>query len=125
MRASRPVILILALVLALPSLVQAQTTGSIVGHVSDAERVFGYRAFCISRGEQTSLPGFDENQYVARSPAFECRLARTRLPHNEIIHVASGERDQAAPIQGLVCPAVSEEVEDLRHALARLIVGAS
>jgi hypothetical protein len=36
MRASRPVILILALVLALPSLVQAQTTGSIVGHVSDA-----------------------------------------------------------------------------------------
>src|SRR6185503_8720479 len=53
---------------------QKWTIRQVVGHVSDAERVFGYRAFCISRGEQTSLPGFDENQYVARSPAFECRL---------------------------------------------------
>jgi len=39
----------------------------VVGHVVDAERVFGYRAFCISRGEQTALPGFDENDYVARA----------------------------------------------------------
>jgi hypothetical protein len=39
----------------------------LVGHVGDAERVFGYRAFCISRGEQAPLPGFDEKQYTARS----------------------------------------------------------
>lgn len=36
----------------------------VVGHLVDAERVFGYRALCISRGEQQSLPGFDENEYV-------------------------------------------------------------
>ena len=39
----------------------------VVGHVVDAERVFGYRAFCVSRGEEASLPGFDENEYVAES----------------------------------------------------------
>ena len=31
------------------------------------ERVIGYRAFCISRGEQANLPGFDENTYVANA----------------------------------------------------------
>ena len=35
----------------------------IVGHLADAERVFGYRAMCVARGEQQSLPGFDENEY--------------------------------------------------------------
>jgi hypothetical protein len=35
------------------------------GHLGDAERVFGYRAFCIARGEAAPLPGFDENAYVA------------------------------------------------------------
>ena len=39
----------------------------VLGHLVDGERVFGYRAFCISRGEQKLLPGFDENDYVAAS----------------------------------------------------------
>jgi hypothetical protein len=39
----------------------------VLGHLGDGERVFGYRAFCISRGEQKPLPGFDENEYVAAS----------------------------------------------------------
>jgi hypothetical protein len=39
----------------------------VFGHLIDAERVFGYRAFCISRGEKASLPGFDENVYVEQS----------------------------------------------------------
>jgi DinB superfamily len=34
-----------------------------------ADRVFGYRAFCFSRGEQAPLPSFDENQYVAAAGA--------------------------------------------------------
>jgi len=36
----------------------------VIGHVTDAERVFGYRALCIARGEKNSLPGFDENAYM-------------------------------------------------------------
>lgn len=41
----------------------------VFGHLGDSERVFGYRAFCIARGDQTPLPGFDENEYVERSRA--------------------------------------------------------
>jgi hypothetical protein len=47
----------------------------VLGHLVDGERVFGYRAFCISRGEQAPLPAFDENQYVGAS-----RFDATPLP---------------------------------------------
>lgn len=40
----------------------------IVGHLIDAERVFGYRAFCIARGDQNNLPGFDQNDYMLTAP---------------------------------------------------------
>jgi hypothetical protein len=36
----------------------------VVGHVTDAEQVFGYRALRFARGDATPLPGFDENTYV-------------------------------------------------------------
>ena len=36
----------------------------ILGHLTDAERIFGYRALAIARGDQQSLPGFEENDYV-------------------------------------------------------------
>src|ERR1051326_1824872 len=39
----------------------------VVGHLIDAERVFGYRAFSIARGEQRNLLGFDENEYMLRA----------------------------------------------------------
>jgi len=41
----------------------------VLGHLVDGERVFGYRAFCFSRGEQAAMPGFDENEYVAAASA--------------------------------------------------------
>ena len=39
----------------------------IFGHLVDAERFFGHRAFCVSRGDTTPLPGFDEKLYVSGS----------------------------------------------------------
>ena len=40
----------------------------IAGHLIDAERVFGYRAFSIARGESRNLPGFDQNEYMLTAP---------------------------------------------------------
>ena len=40
----------------------------IVGHLIDGERVFGYRAFCIARGENQNLPGFDQDEYMVTAP---------------------------------------------------------
>jgi uncharacterized damage-inducible protein DinB len=39
----------------------------VVGHMADAERVFGYRAFVIARGEKAQLHSFDEGNYVKSS----------------------------------------------------------
>lgn len=40
----------------------------VFGHLADAERLFGYRALCIGRGDTTTpLPGFDEVRYMAEA----------------------------------------------------------
>ncbi len=38
----------------------------IIGHLVDTERIMAYRALCISRGEQTALPGYNHESYVEK-----------------------------------------------------------
>jgi DinB superfamily len=47
----------------------------MVGHLSDTERVFAYRALRIARGDSTPLPSFDDQAYVAASRAGDRTLA--------------------------------------------------
>jgi hypothetical protein len=44
------------------------TIREIIGHLIDGERVFGYRALCIARGETQNLPGFEQDDYLRTSP---------------------------------------------------------
>lgn len=46
----------------------------IVGHLIDGERVFGYRLFCIARGEKQSLPGFDQDEYMLTATYHQIEL---------------------------------------------------
>lgn len=36
----------------------------VIGHIADSERIFAYRVLRIARGDQTPLPGFDQNDFV-------------------------------------------------------------
>jgi len=45
------------------------------GHLVDTERVMGYRAFCIARGETKPLPGFNEKDYVAQADSDDRSVA--------------------------------------------------
>ncbi|GAB4258072.1 MAG: DinB family protein [Saprospiraceae bacterium] len=45
------------------------TIKEVLQHLIDGERVFAYRALAIARGDKTSLPGFDENEYAANGNA--------------------------------------------------------
>jgi hypothetical protein len=47
----------------------------VVGHLTDAEREFGHRAFRFARNDPTPLPGFDENVYVGNAPFDSCPIA--------------------------------------------------
>ncbi|MEO5590273.1 MAG: DinB family protein [Gemmatimonadaceae bacterium] len=51
------------------------TIRQVIGHLSDTERVFSYRALRFSRGDTTPVPGFDENLYVDNAPSASCSLA--------------------------------------------------
>ncbi len=43
------------------------TVKELFCHMVDTERIMAYRALCIARGEKQSLPGFEENDYVANA----------------------------------------------------------
>jgi hypothetical protein len=43
------------------------TLKQVLGHMIDTERVFSFRVLCFSRGDKNSLPGFDQEEYVAAS----------------------------------------------------------
>jgi hypothetical protein len=40
------------------------TLKQVLGHVTDGERVFGYRALRLARQDPTPLPGFDETHFM-------------------------------------------------------------
>ena len=40
----------------------------VIGHLADGERVFSYRLTRIARGDQTPLPGFEENDWAKAAP---------------------------------------------------------
>ncbi|MBA2113673.1 DinB family protein [Bremerella alba] len=40
------------------------TIKEVVGHLSDTERVFAYRALRFARGDATPLPGFEQDDYM-------------------------------------------------------------
>jgi hypothetical protein len=56
----------------------------VIGHMTDVERIFAYRALRIGRGDQTPLPGFDENAYMEKS-GFDRRTLEDLV--EELIHV--------------------------------------
>ena len=58
----------------------------LVGHLSDAERIFAYRLLRIGRGDETPLSGFQENDYV-RAAGFD------RRPFGELLDEWAATRD--------------------------------
>lgn len=64
------------------------TIKEVVGHITDTERVFSYRALRIGRGDTTELPGFDENLYVPAG-TFGARTLASLIAEFEAVRQAT------------------------------------
>src|SRR5205809_1315015 len=60
------------------------TVKQVLQHLTDAERVFAYRALRISRNDETPLPSFDENAYVENGFAGERSLSSLKQEFNAV-----------------------------------------
>lgn len=63
------------------------TIKEVIGHMIDAERTFAYRTLAFSRG-QKELPGFDEDEYVAKS-AFSSRTIVDLIEEFKLVREAN------------------------------------
>ena len=70
----------------------------VLGHLSDAERIFGYRLLRISRGDRTPLPGFDENAYVPAGQ-FDARPLRSLVDEFRAVRQATLALVQSVPAE--------------------------
>jgi len=50
------------------------TIKELIQHLIDCERIFAYRALCIGRGDQTPLPGFEQDDYIPTCGAADREL---------------------------------------------------
>jgi hypothetical protein len=60
------------------------TPTEVLGHLTDAERIFQYRALRFARNDKTELAGFEENDYIANTD-FNARGVESLL--DEFDHV--------------------------------------
>lgn len=75
------------------------TIRQVIGHCLDTERVFGYRAMRFAAGDEISLPGFDQDLFVANTNYANNGLAELieELVHQRRAHILMFRRmDQEA-----------------------------
>jgi uncharacterized damage-inducible protein DinB len=82
------------------------TVKEVVGHLSDDERIFAYRALCVARNDPRPLPGFEEKDYVRAASFQEQPLAdlleELRIVRQATIALARGLSREALLRRGLV-----------------------
>src|SRR5712671_1627872 len=64
------------------------TVKEVLGHLSDSERIFAYRAVRIARGDQTPLSGFEQDDYV-RGGNFSERALSDLAEEFDLVRAAS------------------------------------
>jgi DinB family protein len=94
----------------------------VIGHLSDGERVFAYRALRFGRGDKTPLSGFDENKYVPAG-GFDARPLGDILREYESVRAATLALFGGMDGQALLSRGAANGKEVTVRALAWIIAG--
>lgn len=56
----------------------------MIGHITDSERIFCYRALRIARGDQTPIEGFEQDNYVRGAEFDRLKIADLVTEYNAV-----------------------------------------
>jgi hypothetical protein len=94
----------------------------VLGHVTDSERVFAYRALRIARNDSTPLPGFEQDDYV-RAAMFGNRALAGLLDEFVAVRQASLLLFRSLDAEAWMRRGVADQKEVSVRALAYIIAG--
>ncbi len=94
----------------------------VLGHLADTERIFAYRLLRIARGDETPLPGFDENAYVPAAD-FDDRPVESILGELRAVRLATIALVDGMPAAGWQRRGQASGKPITARALAYIIVG--
>jgi len=94
----------------------------VLGHLTDAERIFAYRLMRIARGDATPLPGFDENAYVPAGD-FDARPLASLVGEFRALRLSTIALVDGLPPEGWERRGQASGASISARALAYIIVG--
>jgi uncharacterized damage-inducible protein DinB len=94
----------------------------VLGHITDTERIFTYRALRIARGDQTSLPGFEQDDFV-KNGAFGQRTLANLAEEFGLVRSASVALFRSFPEEAWPRRGVASQKEVTVRALAFMTAG--
>lgn len=98
------------------------SVNEVVGHLTDAERIFCNRALRFARNDATELPGFDHDAFV-RAANFDGRKLRTLLDEYAVVREGTHFLFQNLSEEELDRRGVANGQEVTVRALAWIIAG--
>lgn len=94
----------------------------VVGHVIDGERIFAYRALRFARGDQTALPGFEQDDYI-ETANFDARTLQDLAEEFEHVRRSTLKLFRGLPEEAWLRRGTASESEVSVRALAHIIAG--
>lgn len=94
----------------------------LIQHVLDSERIFSYRVLCISRGDRTPLPYFDEETYSANAKNLN-RKPEDLLEELRVLGEASRLLLRSMGPEQFAAMGISNSIEMSAETLVRIMMG--
>jgi hypothetical protein len=94
----------------------------VIGHINDVERVFSYRLLRISRGDETPLPGFEQEDYV-RAAGFDDYPLAALIAEFGLLRRANTIAIEHMPEASLTCRGTASGFAVSARALIYMLVG--